>query len=101
MIAAQTSLPLRRWLGIDFSGDHLMWRPNKRTNVWIADVRRGRGQPVLHDLRRVTDLAGLASPFDRLSDVLRAGEFDAAAIDAPFSVQPSTLRQVIGNCSLE
>ena len=28
------------WLGIDFSGDHLMWRPDrKNSNIYIAEVR--------------------------------------------------------------
>jgi hypothetical protein len=26
------------WLGIDFSGDHNMWRPRRRSNIYIAEV---------------------------------------------------------------
>src|SRR3972149_1857712 len=33
-------LPGNFGLGIDFSGNHLMWRPGcGRSNVWISDVR--------------------------------------------------------------
>jgi len=77
----------RRWLGIDFSGNHRMWRPGcSRSNVWIADVRERNGQLVLHDLRRVQALPGVAVPFTRLAALLSDASYLAAAIDAPFSV---------------
>lgn len=45
-----------RWIGIDFSGNHLMWRPGcTRSNVRIADVRGENGGLTLHDVRRVQD----------------------------------------------
>jgi hypothetical protein len=75
-----------RFLGIDFSGNHLMWGRIVRSNVWIADVRGGSGQFALHGLARVTDLPGNHPPFRRLASLLSEAEFDAAAIDAPFSV---------------
>src|SRR5262252_834104 len=55
-----------RWLGIDFSGDHRMWKAGCRnSNVWIAKVRRGN-QFVLCDLRTVQELPGDGAPFHRL-----------------------------------
>jgi hypothetical protein len=75
------------WLGIDFSGDHHMWREEeRRSNVWVATVReRGKGLG-LSDLRPVQRLTGPGHPFDRLVALLRAARYAAAAIDAPFSV---------------
>jgi hypothetical protein len=79
--------PHRRWLGIDFSGNHLMWRPAcSRSNVWIADVRERNGQLVLHNLDRVQALPGGAVPFARLAALLSDPTYLAAAIDAPFSI---------------
>lgn len=78
-----------RWLGIDFSGNHLSWRAGRqRSNVWVAELRPGDGTPglVLTDLRRVQALPGAGSPFERLAALLGAGAFEAAGIDAPFSV---------------
>jgi len=76
-----------RWLGIDFSGDHTKWRPGCRSsNVWIATLSQKRGWLALADLRQVQELAGGAPPFVRLAARLAAGDFAAAAIDAPFSV---------------
>ncbi len=76
----------KRWLGIDFSGDHNRWRPGcRKSNVWIADV--GGNDPfVLCDLRSVQQLPGNGTAFHRLTALLRNRQFDAAAIDAPFSV---------------
>ncbi len=81
-----------RWLGIDFSGDHLMWRPGRRTNAWIAAVGTSRGRLVLDDVRPVTALPGAGSPFERLAELLRGGDFAAAAVDAPFSIPGRYLR---------
>jgi hypothetical protein len=76
-----------RWLGIDFSGDRRKWRPGCRTsNVWIADVRSGQKVPRICALGRVCGLAGQGEPFDRLVQLLAAGEFEVAGIDAPFSL---------------
>lgn len=75
------------YLGIDFSGDHLRWRPRTaRSNVWIADVVESGAGLELRGLRRVQELPNGAIPFDRLARLLQAGRFRAAAIDAPFSV---------------
>ncbi|WP_439816986.1 DUF429 domain-containing protein [Zavarzinia sp. CC-PAN008] len=71
-----------RTLGIDFSGNHLMWRASlsaERANVWIASIVDGH----LADLRPVQALAGEGTPFSRLVAVLAAADFDVAAIDAP------------------
>jgi len=78
---------MSRFLGIDFSGNHLMWRPGcGRSNVWIADVRRSGERLVLERLMRVQELPGDEHPLERLAALLREGNFDDAAIDAPFSV---------------
>ena len=75
------------YLGIDFSGDHLRWRPGTaRSNVWIAKVVELRAGLELRDLRRVQELPNDAIPFDRLARLLQPGRFRAAAIDAPFSI---------------
>jgi hypothetical protein len=76
-----------RWLGIDFSGSDAKWRPRCRTsNVWIAEVVSASEGLKLSDLRRVQELPGEEEPFQRLAAILRAGDYAAAAIDAPFSV---------------
>jgi hypothetical protein len=90
-----------RWLGIDFSGNALMWRQGcRRSNVWIADVRRDRDGLRLHDLRRVQQLPGSAEPFDRLASLLSAGQYEAAGIDAPFSVPDAFVRWTGGHSAL-
>jgi hypothetical protein len=76
-----------RCLGIDFSGNFRMWSAGCRTsNVWIAEVDSGKPRPVLIDLRRVQQLGGEEPPFVRLAKYLQTSDFDAAAIDAPFSI---------------
>jgi hypothetical protein len=75
------------WLGIDFSGNWRMWSAGRSTsNIWIAAVRREMDRLVLVDLRPVQHLTGRGEPFQRLVLLLASGEFDAAGIDAPFSV---------------
>ena len=75
-----------RWLGIDFSGNHRKWGAGcTSSNIWIADVRRDDGL-VLFDLKVVQSLPGNESPFWRLRNLLAGRQFNAAAIDAPFSV---------------
>jgi hypothetical protein len=74
------------WLGIDFSGNHLMWRLNRKSNVYIAEVRLRQGRPLLSTLQTVQELPGREEPFQRLVSLLRAKDYNAAAIDAPFSV---------------
>lgn len=78
-----------RWLGIDFSGDHLEWRANcNKSNIWIADVRESDGQVYLHDTFPVQQLEGNNDipPFTRLINLLKNAEYDGAGIDAPFSI---------------
>lgn len=90
-----------RWVGIDFSGNHLEWRPRCGTsNVWIADVRRARAGLHLHDVRRVQQLAGSGDPFSRLAALLAAGGYQAAGIDAPFSLPDRYVRRVGGHAAL-
>jgi predicted nuclease with RNAse H fold len=75
-----------RWLGIDFSGNRRMWSTGCGcSNVWIADVRRNN-ELVLCGLRRVQELSGDGTPFQRLRTLLADQRFNAAGIDAPFSV---------------
>jgi hypothetical protein len=75
------------WLGIDFSGNHRMWRPKKqRGNIYIAEVHSQQKLPLLTKLQTVQELPGEEEPFQRLERRLRARDFNAAAIDAPFSV---------------
>jgi hypothetical protein len=74
------------WLGIDFSGDHNRWRANRRSNVYIAEVRIQQGRHFLSTLQPIQALPGQQEPFQRLVSLLKARDFDAAAIDAPFSV---------------
>jgi hypothetical protein len=73
------------FLGIDFSGSPSQWQQRASASaVWIARIA-GCERPALIDLRRVQDLPGNAPPFERLTALLRAGDFSVAGIDAPFS----------------
>ena len=76
----------RTWLGIDFSGDHNRWRAKRDSNIYIARVSIQQGQRFLSSLQTVQELPGEGEPFQRLVSLLKAKDFDAAAIDAPFSV---------------
>jgi hypothetical protein len=77
----------RVYVGIDFSGNRASWSPRAREgNVWVAELKEANGAMILVGLRRVQELPGRARPFVRLAVWLAAGEFSAAAIDAPFSV---------------
>lgn len=74
---------MKRYLGIDFSGGAGSWRPRCASpSVWIATVEND----ALADIRPVQLLPGDAPPFERLAAYLGQGEFDAAGIDAPFSL---------------
>ena len=78
---------MARWLGIDFSGDHRMWRPGRaKSNVWIAELSDDGGDPVVTGVSRVQELEGRNDPFDRLCRLLGLGDYEVAGIDAPFSV---------------
>jgi hypothetical protein len=75
------------WLGIDFSGNRSQWNPGvKRSNIWIANLHEDNGEFRLASLLRPQELAGSRGPFERLCVLLKRGDFDAAAIDAPFSI---------------
>jgi Protein of unknown function (DUF429) len=77
---------VRKYIGIDFSGAARPWRPKcGKPTVWIATVTDGDGC-ILEDLRPVQELAGVGNPFERLVALLQLGDFEAAAIDAPFSL---------------
>jgi hypothetical protein len=73
--------------GIDFSGSARPWKSKvSRPTVWIACVRV-HNKPVLKDLLPVQALdEAQGPPFERLVRFLAAGEFEACAIDAPFSL---------------
>ncbi len=76
----------QRWIGIDFSGNHLQWRDSRAaTAVWIARIEQTRRGLTLRDVRRAQDLPGGEPPFRRLVRFLHASDFTAAGIDAPFS----------------
>jgi hypothetical protein len=69
-------------------------------DVALADVRRERDGFRLHDVCRVQQLPGSAEPFDRLAALLSAGEYDAAGIDAPFSVPDAFVQRAGGHSAL-
>lgn len=86
---------MSRFFGIDFGGNHLMWRPGcRRSNVWISDVKRSGERLVLERLMHVQELPGDEHPLERLAALLREGDFEAAAIDAPFSVPRAFIPRV-------
>lgn len=74
------------WLGIDFSGDRRMWGAKRKSNVYVAEVRMQKGRYFLGKLQTVQKLPGEGEPFQKLIKLLKAKRFEAAAIDAPFSV---------------
>ncbi len=77
---------MSRFIGIDFSGSAPRWAARAtRTNVWIAYLSDDE-RPRLTGLIPVQQLPGDGAPFDRLAAMLAKGDFDAAAIDAPFAV---------------
>jgi hypothetical protein len=78
---------MSRFLGIDFSGGARPWRPLiSRPTVWLAIAAKNAEGPRLVELMPVQSLVGDGAPFDRLVHFLAAGDFEAAAIDAPFSL---------------
>jgi Protein of unknown function (DUF429) len=84
----------RRYLGIDFSGNFRMWSAGcGKTNVWIAEVESGASGLTLVELSTVQQLSCKQDhPFTRLVKRLRRADFEAAAIDAPFSIPAKYLR---------
>jgi len=80
---------MKIWLGIDFSGDYLMWRKGcARSNVWLSVVEELDGRRNLKALMPVQELPEALGeePFYRLVGFLRTANFLSAAIDAPFSL---------------
>jgi hypothetical protein len=74
------------FLGIDFSGGAGPWKARcSKPTVWIATIE-DIVAPRLADLRPVQSLPGEGEPFTRLVSLLRAGDFAAAGIDAPFAL---------------
>jgi hypothetical protein len=74
------------YLGIDFSGGADPWKARcSRPTVWVATIE-DIVAPRLTDLRPVQSLPGEGEPFTRLLALLRAGDFAAAGIDAPFAI---------------
>lgn len=75
------------WIGIDFSGSAAQWNPGRtKSNVWIATLTGSSTAPVLTAVHTIRLLAGTGAPFSRLTALLKAGGFEAAGIDAPFSI---------------
>jgi len=81
------------YLGIDFSGTQEMWDQKvRKPNVWIAEVIKiNNSRYKLTDLRTVQQLEGGGKPYSRLISLLRAGNYEAAGIDAPFSIPKAFL----------
>ena len=74
------------YLGIDFSGGADPWKARcSRPTVWVAVIENNVA-PRLTELRPVQSLPGDGEPFTRLLALLRAGDFAAAGIDAPFAI---------------
>lgn len=75
------------FIGVDFSGGARPWRRSvTHPTVWLAIVQDGGDGLRLIELMPVQSLQGNEMPFDRLVKLLAAGDFEAAAIDAPFSL---------------
>ena len=78
---------MSRFIGIDFSGGARPWRRSvSRPTVWIAVVEDSNEKRQLVELIPVQSLDGNEAPYDRLVKFLAAGDFEAAGIDAPFSL---------------
>jgi hypothetical protein len=74
------------YLGIDFSGGADAWKVRcSRPIVWIATIEDIIA-PRLTDLRPVQTPPGNGEPFTKVLALLRAGDFAAAGIDAPFAI---------------
>lgn len=83
---------VRRYLGIDFSGDQLQWEPGRvSSNIWVAEIEIEGTRLSLAKLYRVQDLPGAVRPFERLVQRLGRVDYRVAAIDAPFSIPASRM----------
>ena len=75
------------FIGVDFSGGARPWRQAvSRPTVWLAKLEEKPGGIHLEDVIPVQQLAGNGTPFARLIKLLSEGQFEAATIDAPFSL---------------
>lgn len=75
------------YIGIDFSGGSRPWRPDVACpSVWLALLQGPPGNLKLKQLFAVQDLEGCGGPFDRFVSLVAAGQYEVAAIDAPFSL---------------
>jgi hypothetical protein len=75
------------YVGVDFSGNHLQWRPRiTRSAVWVSETETAGRRFRLNAILRVQDLPGDGGPFLNLARFLNRSEIHAAGIDAPFSI---------------
>ena len=78
---------MSRFIGVDFSGGARPWRQTvSKPTVWLATLQQTGNDTRLQSVIPVQQLPGTGTPFDRLVKLIAAGEFDAATIDAPFSL---------------
>lgn len=86
---------MKTWIGIDFSGANGSWSPGtQRSNVWVAVVTQSTERKLdLNRLERIQCFFQDAKlpPFSALAQFLKTGQFDCAAIDAPFSLPREAL----------
>ncbi len=78
---------MSKFVGIDFSGAAAPWLPHVyRPTVWLAVAKDDGYGTRLESLMPVQALEGNGPPFDRLVGFLTNGDFEVAAIDAPFAL---------------
>ena len=78
---------MSKFVGIDFSGAARPWQPVVyRPTVWLAVAEDDGYGTRLKTLMPVQSLQGDEQPFDRLVRFLANGDFEVAAIDAPFAL---------------
>ncbi len=79
-----------------------MWSEGcSKSNVWVAEVRRAADQLALANLSRVQRLRGEGRPFLRLTHYISSSNFNAVAIDAPFSIPSENLGSMSHRALLE
>jgi hypothetical protein len=90
---ASSAITAKTFVGIDFAGGSRPWRTSvSRPPVWIAIVS-GADEPRLERIAPVQALDGDGTPFERLVRLLATDNFEAAAIDAPFSLPNAHMPQ--------
>lgn len=83
---------MARFIGVDFSGGIAPWQPEvSRSTVWLATIDRKSEGLFLSGLMPVKDIPGPGRPFVKLARLLAEARYDAAAIDAPFSLPAAHL----------